>query len=126
LIPPSSIYIASCLTATVRGADFLKGGEFPDCRLELDVERGRDLFYCEENESEGWLRPWMTPLCLLGNHIECMVYDAGSNVIWMTDQGAMGSFDQNVTDGYPEVPAEDWEEILNGKMTSKAWKREKI
>ena len=92
------IYLYSILpyvdTGGAENVDFFQGGEFADFRLEESVERGRDPFY--EGEDEVALRPWMTPLSLLGNHQSVIIYDAKKHCIGIFDQESGGSTDHNL------------------------------
>ncbi|RDL42174.1 uncharacterized protein BP5553_02153 [Venustampulla echinocandica] len=107
----SVIYLYSILpyidTAGAEGVDFFQGGQFADFRREEDVEQGRDPFYadCEEEA----MRPWMTPLSMLGNHHSVIIYDARRHCIGIIDQESCGSTDHNLR-GAPTVAMQETSE----------------
>lgn len=93
----SVIYLYSILpyidTARVASVDFFKGGRFADFRRERDVADGRDPLH---DSQEGAIRPWMTPLSLLGNHGTVIIYDARKHCVGMFDHESCGSTDRNL------------------------------
>lgn len=47
--------------------DFLRGGgSFADFRDEGDVMQGRNPMHADDEDTNQWMRPWMTPLSVLG------------------------------------------------------------
>ena len=89
------IYLYSILPYVGNGgsgeADFYDGGEFADFRNENEVEQGRDPLYLEEERE--MLKPWMTPLSMMGNHQTSLIYSARDHCIWMRCQSFTGSVD---------------------------------
>ncbi|OCK74231.1 hypothetical protein K432DRAFT_311150 [Lepidopterella palustris CBS 459.81] len=86
------------------GPDFIFGGEFADFRDADDVAQSRDPFYSGwETYGEGkgkwdedggeYIRPWVTPLTMMGNHQAVIIYDARKNRIWIIDQERWSSSD---------------------------------
>ncbi|KAL5322942.1 hypothetical protein ACEPPN_010922 [Leptodophora sp. 'Broadleaf-Isolate-01'] len=119
-LDPSIIYLYSVLpyvdTAGAQQVDFLQGGEFADFRQEGHVERGRDPFYADAEEEA--LRPWMTPLSLLGNHHSVILYDARKHCIGIFDQESGGSTDHNLWAS--AVPVEETSEAEKEDEESEA------
>jgi hypothetical protein len=105
-LDPSITYLYSILayvdTAGAAVVDFFQGGMFADFRKKNDVEQGRDPFY-EQSGEESNLRPWMTPLSLLGNHRSVIIYDARKHRIGILDQESCGSTDHNLYEGWTAV-----------------------
>jgi len=93
------------------GPRFIQGSTFADFRTERDVERGRDPFYDgggeDDDEYARVMRPWMTPLSMLGNHGSVVVYSAKTNQVWILDQESVGSSDLDINVGLVEVG--EWE-----------------
>jgi hypothetical protein len=112
-LDPAVIYLYSILpyvdTGGAASVDFFQGGEFADFRLKEHVERGRDPFYTE-SDSES-MRPWMTPLSLLGNHQTVIIYDTKRHRIGMFDQESGRSTDRNPMGGDVEDKDETEEEV---------------
>jgi len=104
----SIIYLYSILpyidTAGAEEVDFFQGGEFADFRQEKDVEQGRDPFYADSEEEA--MRPWMTPLSMLGNHRSVIIYNARKHCIGILDQESCGSTDHNLYEGWTAVTQE--------------------
>ncbi|KAF2492869.1 hypothetical protein BU16DRAFT_564176 [Lophium mytilinum] len=92
----------------VESPDFIHGGEFADFRAEDDVRQSRDPLYSgwESNGGKGdwdgedgeYIRPWVTPLSLLGNHQSVIIYDARKHRIWIIDQESGESTDWALRD----------------------------
>lgn len=107
-LSPSIIYLYSILPYVdddEAGLEtFFQGGRFADFRKEEHVKEGRNPLYDDlEDEDEGMkggMRPWMTPLSLLGNHRSVIIYDAKKNCIGIIDQESCGSADKNIDLGY--------------------------
>lgn len=69
--------------------------------MGLDIEGSRDPFYMEDERET--LRPWMTPLSLMGNHSTVLIYDAKRHAIGMFSQENIGdstdhNYDDEITD----------------------------
>ncbi|PGH19540.1 hypothetical protein AJ80_03876 [Polytolypa hystricis UAMH7299] len=98
-LDPSIIYLYHILPyidqAHEREVDFFHGSYFADFRLEDNVEYARDPFYAAygRDPEGGVMRPWMTPLSLLGNHHSCIIYSAKKHQIWIIDQEFWGTTD---------------------------------
>ena len=94
----SIIYLYSILpyidTAWAKEVDFFQGSDFADFRDEKDVEQGRNPIYDDEDEIS--MRPWMTPLSMMGNHRSIIIYDARKHCIGILDQESGGSSDHNI------------------------------
>ncbi|KAH8895947.1 hypothetical protein GQ53DRAFT_792419 [Thozetella sp. PMI_491] len=121
-------------------ADFFMGSSFADFRTGRDIKRGRDpLYACPEGddfnaENGPYMRPWMTPLSMLGNHRSVIIYDALKHRIWILDQENVGSIDPNINqfltddgevdddedDDDEEDEDEDLEENLNENSLDEA------
>ncbi|PWY88276.1 hypothetical protein BO70DRAFT_359725 [Aspergillus heteromorphus CBS 117.55] len=114
-LDPAVIYLYSILPYIDKdfatNTAFFNGGIFADFRKSDDVEQGRDPFYgspSEENfedEDGPYMRPWVTPLSLLGNHGSAIVYDTRQHHIWIIDQEGWSSTDpalEGVEDGEPD------------------------
>ncbi|KAK4122195.1 hypothetical protein N657DRAFT_621398 [Parathielavia appendiculata] len=78
--------------------DFFMGSSFADFRNEHHVRDGRDPFI-SGNDPEQMMRPWMTPLSMLGNHQCVIVYDAKRHVVGIFDQEDGRSHDPNLREG---------------------------
>ncbi|KAF2804429.1 uncharacterized protein BDZ99DRAFT_467468 [Mytilinidion resinicola] len=88
----------------VESPDFIHGGEFADFRAEDDVRQSRDPLYSgwESNGGKGdwdgedgeYIRPWVTPLSMMGNHQSVLIYDARKHRIWIIDQESGWSTDR--------------------------------
>lgn len=92
----SIIYLYSILPyveAPEAYTGFLHGGSFADFRNEGHVRQGRSPFYSEEEDE--MLRPWMTPLSMLGNHDTVIIYNARTHWIGMIDHETGRSTDHN-------------------------------
>ncbi|KAK4107810.1 hypothetical protein N656DRAFT_849171 [Canariomyces notabilis] len=70
---------------------FFQGSRFADFRQEEVVSDARHAFCGEEHEQ--CLLPWMTTLCVEGNHQTVIVYNAKTHWIAMFDQEWGGSTD---------------------------------
>ncbi|KAF7550318.1 hypothetical protein G7Z17_g5789 [Cylindrodendrum hubeiense] len=94
----SMIYLYSILpyvdNTGTEGLDFFQGGGFADFRTAADVEQSRDPFYADSEEDA--MRPWMTPLSMLGNHKCVIIYSAKKHCIWILDQESGGSYDHGL------------------------------
>lgn len=107
----SIIYLYSILpyveSAWMGRIDFFQGSRFADFRDEANVETARDPFYadCEEEA----MRPWMTPLSMLGNHRSVIIYSAKNHCIWIHDQESGGSSDHNLYEGRAFLSGEELE-----------------
>ncbi|KAK7416173.1 hypothetical protein QQX98_005370 [Neonectria punicea] len=113
----SIIYLYSVLpyvdNAGIEGLDFFQGGSFADFRIADDVERGRDPFYAGSKEDA--MRPWMTPLSMLGNHKCVIIYSAKKQCIWILDQESGHSYDHGLRKSLTDSPHnEDSEEGGSG------------
>ncbi|KAJ6443847.1 cortical patch protein [Purpureocillium lavendulum] len=113
-LDPAIVYLYSILPyvdpAGAEDVDFFQGGEFADFRKEDDARQGRDPFYSEEDEDA--LRPWMTPLSMIGNHCSALLYDARKHCIGIFDQMNSGSGDHNLRAG--SFTAEEQSDEENG------------
>jgi hypothetical protein len=79
-------------------SDFFQGGTFADFRNSHHITLGRDPFYGSpsgsfDEEGGEYIRPWVTPLSLLGNHQSVIIYDAREHRIWIIDQESWASTD---------------------------------
>ncbi|MAB46853.1 MAG: hypothetical protein CMN67_15815 [Sphingomonadaceae bacterium] len=107
-LSPSIIYLYSILPYIdddEAGLEtFFQGGRFADFRKEEHVEEGRNPLYDdledEDEDMKGGMRPWMTPLSLLGNHRSVIIYDAKKHCIGIIDHETCGSTDKNIDLGY--------------------------
>ena len=83
---------------------FFQGGRFADFRKEEHVKEGRNPLYDdledEDEDRKGGMRPWMTPLSLLGHHRSVIIYDAKKHCIGIIDHESCGSTDKNIDLGY--------------------------
>ncbi|KPM46184.1 hypothetical protein AK830_g244 [Neonectria ditissima] len=115
-IGDSIIYLYSILpyvdTACAEAVDFFQGGGFADFRMAEDVERGRDPFYADSEEEA--MRPWMTPLSMLGNHKCVIIYSAKSHRIWILDQESGRSYDRGLRALLGDEPIKDESEEEEG------------
>ncbi|KAI5359223.1 hypothetical protein Slin14017_G101250 [Septoria linicola] len=93
----SIIYLYSIMpyvdAGRVTEIDFFQGSYFSNFRNKAEMEQGRHPMY---GDDEDLLRPWMTPLCGLGNHYGMIVYDAASHGIAMCHQDGGPSSDQQM------------------------------
>ncbi|KAK0663514.1 hypothetical protein QBC41DRAFT_284418 [Cercophora samala] len=64
--------------------DFYQGGYFADFRNKSDVEDGRNTMYADDRREQ--MRPWMTPLSLLCNHMSVLFYDSKRHRIGIFEQ----------------------------------------
>ncbi|CAG9983014.1 unnamed protein product [Clonostachys byssicola] len=100
-IDPAIIHLYSILPYVECGETaFFQGGQFADFRRTSDVEQGRDPFYGDpryeagfEEEDGPYMRPWVTPLPLMGNHQSVIIYDVRRHRIWIIDQEGWSSSD---------------------------------
>lgn len=113
----SIIYLYSILPyidmAWAEEVDFFQGSDFADFRDEQNVEQGRNPMYDDEDEIS--MRPWMTPLSMMGNHRSVIIYDARKHCIGILDQESGGSSDHNINiyvtqEEEEEEEEEDYEE----------------
>lgn len=108
----SIIYLYSILpyidTAWAKEVDFFQGSDFADFRDEEDVEQGRNPMYDDEDEIS--MRPWMTPLSMMGNHRSVIIYDARKHCIGILDQESGGSSDHNINIYIAQEEEEEEEE----------------
>jgi hypothetical protein len=97
-LDPSIIYLYHILPY-VKGPDwpmdFFMGNSFADFRDPHQVRQGRDPFYTEDKPEE-MMRPWMTPLSMLGNHQCVLLYDARRNVVGIYDHETGSSHDPSL------------------------------
>ncbi|EOO00455.1 hypothetical protein UCRPA7_4048 [Phaeoacremonium minimum UCRPA7] len=110
----SIVYLYSILpyvdTDLAGNYDFLQGGSFADFRNPEDVEQGRDPFYGSpegddfDDENGPYIRPWVTPLSLLGNHQSVIIYDAKQHRVWIIDQEGWESTDLALSDARSGIP----------------------
>jgi len=100
-LDPKIIYLYSVLPyidpPVAGNLDFFQGSGFADFRNKDHVIQARNPMYAVE-ESEK-MRPWMTPLCMLGNHQSIVIYDAKRHVVGIYDHESMWSFDRNLDEG---------------------------
>lgn len=101
-LDPTIVYLYSILPyVDEEGAgarDFFHGGTFADFRVADHVEQGRDPFYASpegdfDAENGQYIRPWATPLSLLGNHGTVLIYDGKQHRIWAVDQEGWSTTD---------------------------------
>lgn len=71
--------------------DFYDGGEFARFDNGLHVGYGRNPFYAEDEDE--MMKPWMTPLSMIGNHETSIIYSARTHSIWIFSQSGIGSAD---------------------------------
>lgn len=74
--------------------DFFHGCGFADFRTTSDVKQGRDPFYADSEKDA--MRPWMTPLSMMGNHQSIIIYSARKHCIWILDQTSGRSSDHGL------------------------------
>ncbi|KFZ20687.1 hypothetical protein V502_03070 [Pseudogymnoascus sp. VKM F-4520 (FW-2644)] len=107
----SVIYLYSILPyiepARGKRMDFFQGGAFADFRDVEDVKRGRNPLSADCDEEA--MRPWMTPLSMLGNHRSVIIYNARIHCIWIYDQESGGSTDHNLLEGCKVFSREEYE-----------------
>ncbi|KAK4233850.1 hypothetical protein C8A03DRAFT_19145 [Achaetomium macrosporum] len=97
-LDPSIIYLYSILPYLEQpNIDFFQGSSFADFRTEEDVREGRNPMH--DGDPAAHMRPWMTPLSMLGNHDSVIIYDAKRHVIGIFDQIYGGSSDPNLYEG---------------------------
>jgi hypothetical protein len=100
-LDPAIIYlyhILPYLDPVVRDRlDFFDRGRFIDYREKDHIEEGRDPAFV--GEPAQLLRPWMTPLSMMGNHTDVLIYDAKRHVIGMFGNDYGGSGDRNLHGG---------------------------
>ncbi|KNG89665.1 hypothetical protein ANOM_002299 [Aspergillus nomiae NRRL 13137] len=118
-LDPSIIYLYSILPyidCRLAGqTDFFKGGIFADFRQAEDIEQGRDPFYiCPgdddyEDEDGPYMRPWVTPLSLIGNHQSVILYDARRHRIWIIDQESWNTSDPALGNMPDSVAGDEYE-----------------
>lgn len=94
-IDDSILYLYSILpyvdTGGAMDIDFYDGGEFARFDNGLHVEDGRNPFYAEDEDE--MMKPWMTPLSMIGNHETSIIYSARTHSIWIFSQSGFGSVD---------------------------------
>lgn len=103
-LDPSIIYLYHILPyidpLVTNCLDFFDGGNFADFRDAKHVTQGRDpLWAGGEDEPAELLRPWMTPLSVMRNHRQVLVYDARRHAVMIFDQMNCGSCDRNLYEG---------------------------
>ncbi|KAK4234022.1 hypothetical protein C8A03DRAFT_47554 [Achaetomium macrosporum] len=99
-LDPSIIYLYSILHyLSQRYVDFFQGSSFADFRTESDVRDGRKSMH-DSDTAAAHMRPWMTPLSMLGNHDSVILYDAKRHVIGIFDQIWGRSSDPNLYEGW--------------------------
>ncbi|CAH0050928.1 unnamed protein product [Clonostachys solani] len=100
-LDPAIVHLYSIMPYVECGESaFFRGGQFVDFRRTSDVEDARDPFYGDpryeagfEEEDGPYMRPWVTPLSLLGNHQSVIIYDVRRHRIWIIDQEGWCSSD---------------------------------
>ncbi|KAI5359078.1 hypothetical protein Slin15195_G067090 [Septoria linicola] len=101
-LDPAIVYLYSILPyideKEADDQDFFHGGTFFNFRAERDIEQSRDPFYMSpegdfDAEHGEYMRPWVTPLSLMGNHGTVVIYDARLHRIWAIDQEGWGTTD---------------------------------
>lgn len=83
-LDPRILYLYSILpyvTAPDGRRDFFQGSGFADFRILSDVQQGRNPFFGDDEK----IRPWMTPLCNIGNHDSLIFYNARTHRIAIID-----------------------------------------
>ncbi|OGM41830.1 hypothetical protein ABOM_009640 [Aspergillus bombycis] len=118
-LDPSIIYLYSILpyieSPLAGQPDFFKGGIFTDFRRLDDIEEGRDPFHiCPgdddyEDEDGPYMRPWVTPLSLLGNHQSVILYDARRHQIWIIDQESWNTTDPALRNSSDRAAGDEYE-----------------
>jgi hypothetical protein len=102
-LDPSIIYLYHILPyinpLVTNRLDFFDGGTFADFRDAEHVTQGRNPLFAAEDDMQERLRPWMTPLSVMGNHQQVLVYDARRHVVMIFDQMNCGSCDRNLYEG---------------------------
>ncbi|OIW29093.1 hypothetical protein CONLIGDRAFT_670792 [Coniochaeta ligniaria NRRL 30616] len=140
-LDPKIIYLYSVLPyidpAVSPDLDFFQGSSFADFRQEHDVIQARDPMYEDPQEEKEKMRPWMTPLSMLGNHRSVIIYDAKTHDVGIIDQESGASSDRYTHQGAvfstsredgttryfrmcednteEECGVEDWERQLHGE-----------
>ncbi|KJZ76373.1 hypothetical protein HIM_04102 [Hirsutella minnesotensis 3608] len=117
-LEPAIIYLYSILPyikqSHIWKRDFFQGGEFADFRNVETVEQGRDPFWDES--PAGRLRPWMTPLSMIGNHCDAIIYDARQHRIGIFGQmTCWSSTDRNVHEGWRMIREDDGDSGLSNE-----------
>ncbi|CAI6091891.1 unnamed protein product [Clonostachys chloroleuca] len=100
-LDPAIVHLYSIMPYVECGETaFFRGGQFADFRRTSDVEEARDPFYGDpryeagfEEEDGPYMRQWVTPLSLMGNHQSVIVYDVRRHRIWIIDQEGWSSSD---------------------------------
>lgn len=111
-LDPAIVHLYSILPYVECGETaFFRGGQFADFRRTNDVEEARDPFYGDtryeagfEEEDGPYMRQWVTPLSLLGNHQSVIIYDVRLHRIWIIDQEGWSSSDPAL-EGAESMPA---------------------
>ncbi|KAK0736606.1 hypothetical protein B0T21DRAFT_288681 [Apiosordaria backusii] len=78
--------------------DFYMGGYYADFRQKNQVEDGRNTMYAEDRREQ--MRPWMTPLSLLCNHMCVLFYDSKTHMIGIFDQMSGRTQDRGLKEGH--------------------------
>ncbi|KAJ9143295.1 hypothetical protein NKR23_g6666 [Pleurostoma richardsiae] len=133
-LDPAVVYLYSILpyidTDVAGNSDFFHGGAFANFLDPEDVEQGRDPMYGSpegddyESEDGPYMRPWVTPLSMMGNHQSVIIYDARLHRIWIIDQESWDTTDPKAVKGlkasktdknrnsYVAIPNRPAEEVL--------------
>lgn len=103
-IDPSIIYLYSILPYVAQhDVDFFQGSDFIDFRDKRDVEEGRDpnpSDYCGGDPAAALMRPWMTPLSRLRNHMDgLIVYDAKRHILGVFPDDGYANTERNRFEG---------------------------
>lgn len=114
-LDPAIIYLYSILPYIKESyacrVDFIQGGEFADFRCLSTVEQGRDPFYGDSPEER--LRPWMTPLSMIGNHCDAVIYNAREHTIGICGQmTCWSSTDRGLREGLTRISQSDTDSAL--------------
>ncbi|KAK4178064.1 hypothetical protein QBC36DRAFT_325710 [Triangularia setosa] len=84
-LTPPIIHLYSILPyVSTKDYDFYQGGYYADFRNKNDVEDGRNTMYADDRREQ--MRPWMTPLSLLCNHMSVLFYDSKRHRIGIFEQ----------------------------------------
>ncbi|CAH0028483.1 unnamed protein product [Clonostachys rhizophaga] len=110
-LDPAIVHLYSIMPYVECGETaFFRGGQFVDFRRTSDVEEARDPFNDDprheagfEEEDGPYMRQWMTPLSLMGNHQSVIIYDARRHRIWIIDQEGWSSSDPAL-EGTEDIP----------------------
>lgn len=106
-IDDSILYLYSILpyvdTGGAMDVDFYDGGEFARFDNGFHVDDGRNPFYADDEDER--MKPWMTPLSMIGNHETSIIYSARSHFIWIFSQMGIGSVDPGLGPPSDSQPA---------------------